>query len=239
MLKTRINYWNCSKIADLIRGTKKPYALELGSWDRWHKEAKKSHPFRYWIAESGLKTLQDIIYLPVDVYNNIRIYIHNRWIDSSHLIKTGLKPGQYYDLDTKILHGMFYELADLVEIEYSHLSKWNNKKQYTFIGGRCIEAGLDYLDWASKLTYDTDYGLRKGDKGFGEPTPQAITAQKTLELYNWWKNRANRPDPFDLYNKEKDGNNYIRKIEKIERAYDKEDTKMLIELIKIRGGLWT
>lgn len=239
MLKTRLNYWNCSNIADLIRGTKKPYALEWDCWDRWNKEAEKLHPVRYWLAESGLKILQDIVYFPLDVYRSIAIYIRNRWIDQSHLIKTGLRPGEYYDLDTKILHGLFYELVDLVEKEYANLSKYNTKKKYNFVNGRCVEAGLDYLDWAGKLTYDKDYGLRKGDKDFGQPTPQAITARKTLELYNWWKNATNRPDPFDLYTKEKDGKYYFRKIDKVEKDYSKEDTKMLIELIKIRGGLWT
>ena len=31
----------------------------------------------------------------------------------------------------------------------------------------------------------------------------------------------------------------FKKLEKIEANYEKEDTKMLIELIKIRGHLWT
>ena len=239
MLKTRIHYWSCSKFADLIRGTAKPYALEWGAWDEWNKQAKNKHPIRYWLAESGLKILQDIVYFPSDIYTSIRVYVRNRWIDHSHMIRTGLKPGSYYDLDTKILHGLFYGLVDLVEIEYAHLQRWNNKNKYKFVKGRCVEAGLDYLDWACNLTYDSDYGFKKGDKDFGQPTQQAITAQKTLELYNWWKNRPNRPDPFDLYTEEKDGKYYFRKIHKLEKEYEKEDTKMLIELIKIRGGLWT
>jgi len=31
----------------------------------------------------------------------------------------------------------------------------------------------------------------------------------------------------------------FKKLEKIEKEYDKEDTQMLIELIKIRNHLWT
>jgi hypothetical protein len=90
------------------------------------------------------------------------------------------------------------------------------------------------------LRYNKDYGITKQDKHYNEPTAQAIAAQKTLELYNWWKNiRPNRPEAHDLFSEEKDGKNYYKKIGKIEDHYEKEDTKMLIELIKIRGSLWT
>jgi hypothetical protein len=42
-----------------------------------------------------------------------------------------------------------------------------------------------------------------------------------------------------MFSKEKDGKNYYKKINKAMDDYDKEDTKMLIEFIKIRGSLWT
>lgn len=35
------------------------------------------------------------------------------------------------------------------------------------------------------------------------------------------------------------GPDYFLKIDDVEQLYDKDDTHMLIELIKIRGGLWT
>ena len=239
MLKTRIDYWNCSNFANFVRGTKKPYALGWKEWDNWHNEARRKHPIRYWLAEKGLKKLQNFIMFPLDLYHTIKTYIQNRWIDHSHMIRTGLKPGSYYDFDTKVLHGLFYELVNLVEIEYAHLSKWNNEKKYNFVKGRCVEAGLDYLDWSSKLVYNEDYGVKRGDKQFGKPTAQSKTAYKILELYNWWKNRPNRPDPYDIFSEEKDGKSFYKKISKTEEDYDKEDTQMLIELIKIRGGLWT
>ena len=117
-------------------------------------------------------------------------------------------------------------------------SKYNNSKKYKFVHGRSQEAGLDYLKWAGSLTYGSDYGFKKDSKDYNKPTPQATSAQKILELYNWWKSRENRPNIYDLYNKEKDGKSYYKKIDKLEKQYDKEDTKMLIELIKIRNHLW-
>lgn len=237
--RSRIYYWTCSKFADWIRGTSKPYALEWEAWDTWHDEAKNKHPFRYWIADEFLGYLQDVVNFPMDIYHTIEVYIRNRFIDKVHYLKTGLKPGEYYDFDWRIINGLFYELVELIETEYAHMGSYSEKKKYKFVRGRCPEAGLDYLNWAIGLRYGNNDGILKGDKLFGQPTHQAIAAKKTLELYNWWKNRPNRPDPYELFTKEKDGKYYYKKISKMEESYDKEDTKMLIELIKIRGNLWT
>ena len=33
MIRSRIKYWSCSKIADWIRGERKPFALSLEDWE--------------------------------------------------------------------------------------------------------------------------------------------------------------------------------------------------------------
>lgn len=251
MIRNRIHYWTCSKFADWIRGTPKPYALEWGEWSNWKKETKAKNPARFWLAEEGLDKLQNLVMFPSDLYYTVKTYIVNRW-DQSHVLKTGLKPGGYYDLDTKILHGLFTELVDLVEIEMAHMSRWGNDKKYIFTKGRSQEAGLDYLDWASSLTCGKSYQLNKKDQRYNKPTQQALDAQKIRELYLWWKNeRPNRPDPFVISGyAEKDSDDELfgkmtkerltrmKQCDKLERAYEKEDTDKLIQLIKIRRSLW-
>ena len=240
LIKSRIHYWNCSKFADLIRGVKKPYALEWNKWDEWKNEQKKQRPWRLWLSDTVLKRLQDIVNFPSDLYYTIKVYIRNRYIDKLHYLHSDLIPGEYYDLDTRILHSLFTELKDLVEVEYAHIMKSSkDSANYVFKKGRCPLAGLDYLNWAGQLKYNEDYGITLGDKHYDQLTEQAKTAQKVLELYNWWKNRPNRLDPYSIFSKEKDGKFYYRKIHKMEESYEKEDTKMLVELVKIRGGLWT
>lgn len=253
MIKTRLNHWNSTKLADFIRGTKKPWALGWGEWETWHENAKKLHPFRYWVAENLFKTIQDIVMFPYDLYHTVKVYINNRWIDKTHIIRTGLKPGQYYEFDYKVLHGLFYELVDIVEVEMAHLVKYTskNKDKFKFKRGRCEEAGLEYLDWASSLVYNEDYGFTKKDKQYNQPTNQAISARKIKELYLWWKHiRPNRIDPHSLLKKDidnddpfshisKDKKKIYKQIEKMEIAYTKEDTANLIDLIKIRSELWT
>ena len=237
--RARINYWSCSRFADWIRGTNKPFALGLDEWDVWRKNIKKHSPFRYWLAEEGLDFLQDIANFPLDVYHTIEVYVRNRYIDKIHYLKTNLTPGQYYDLDWRILNGLFNELVIFVESEQAHLMKAHKDKRYKFVKGRCREAGLDYLKWAGQLKLNEDYGFNPDDEDYNKPTAQAKDAVKILELYNWWLDRDYRVDPYTIYTKEKDGKYYYRKIAKMEDDYDKEDTKMLIELVKIRSSLWT
>jgi hypothetical protein len=239
LLKSRINYWSSSSLANWIRGSNKPYALEWEKWDEWHSEQKKSKPFRYWLSENLLNRLQDIVYFPIDVYRTIRVYIRNRFIDKIQYLHTGLKPGEYYDLDHRILYGLFNELVDFVELELSHLSKWDKNKKYKFVRGRCQEAQDDYFKWANHLKHQ------------GQLTEQAKASRKIKELYEWWKNdRPNRTDPLSdpilgdiddiVDNKNfKKKQKLYEKAYKLEQKYDEEDTKMLIDLIKIRHHLWS
>lgn len=193
---------------------------------------------------------------PSDLYYSVKVYINNRFIDKTHYLKTGLKPGNFYEFDHRILHGLFNELVDFVEIELALMSKWAGAKdrKYLFNNGRCEKAGLDYLDWAGNLRYDEDYLANKKHPKYGKLTPQAISALKIRELYTWWKHiRPNRPNPMEvsgysqleyeddeqLFRKRnKKHRECLRQLEKIEKDYEKEDTQMMINLIKIRKDLW-
>jgi len=241
MLKrTRFNYWSSSKFANFIRGESKPLVLGRDEWDEWHKNAKNKRPFRYWFAETGLKKLQNLIYYPSDLYYTVDVYVRNRWISKLQYLRTGLKPGEYYDLDTRILHGLFNELVIFVESEQAHLIKAYPERKYKFVKGRCKEAGLDYLNWSDQLIMNEDYGLQKDDPEYGKPTSQAIYSKKIGELYYWWTvTRPNRIDPYTMFTKKEIGLIYYKRIQELEDRYLQEDTDMLIELVKIRGAMWT
>lgn len=127
---------------------------------------------------------------------------------------------------------------------------------------RCPQAGLDHLDWAMTLT--NEEWLEEGEKHKAEPTGQAIRAKEIKELYIWWTTvYPNRPDPYEVSgwsaycdakrdlnegrlfgSKEtaelrKQGDKALKLSQKIEAQYDKEDTEMMIRLIKARDSLWT
>ena len=130
---------------------------------------------------------------------------------------------------------------------------------------RCPQAGLDHLDWAMTLVLDKDMGVDEDNPEHGKPTGQALRAKEIKELYTWWTvTYRNRPDPHEasgwseyceslrikfgtnwIGRSDKDtaskkaGDKALKLTTKIEAAYEKEDTEMMIRLIKIRDSLWT
>lgn len=272
MSRSRWNYWSCSPFADWLRGTNKPQWGTMEEWDDWHKESKKSYKFRYWLAEEGLDKIQDFVNFIPDLTLDALYYINNRWIDKRHYLRTGLEPGQWHEFESRALHGLFTELVNFVEIQAAwHHVVWDSEAQKKYSPPRwrnwyrlwrCPEAGIDYFNWASKLVINEEYGLNPGDEGYGNPTEQAIAAQKTLELYHWWTVvRPARPEPYEVsgwskYCSEAKGDRWIFSTNKtpeeeanvrsmldvvhnLEKQYDDEDTEKMIELIKLRRNLWT
>ncbi len=152
------NYWTCSKFADWLRGTPKPPMGTAEVWDAWEKTAK-AKKFRYWLAEEGLDHLQDLVRWPANRINDVRCYINNRWFIRSHAMTSSLKRGEWHDFDTRLLHAVFDELINFVEIEQAWMlvtcSEEDRKKYKTpwyrtvFRIGfwRCPEAGIAYLEW--------------------------------------------------------------------------------------------
>lgn len=276
----RSNYWSCTKFADWLRGTSKPEYASSKEWSQWKKEAKANHRFRFWLAEEGLDDVQNFLMWPIDKIYNIKYWFNNRFITKTHTLTSNLKRGQWYDFETRMLHGMFDELVNFVEIEraWNHVA-WDKKarKKYStpwyatgwwrFRVWRSAEAGIAYLNWASKLVFDEDYGTKPGDELYGKPTPQAETAIETLVLYYWWKDvRPARVDPHDASGwsdlcdrrranlseddewwmmeektdeEKEETRNSLEICDRLELEYTTEDEEMMIRLIKIRQGLWT
>ena len=116
----RTTYWSCTKLANRIRGKKKPLAATSEDWDVWHKEAKQAHPIRYWIAEEALDKVQAFIWWPVDKIYSVKYYINNRWVTRTHALTAhprDIKPGQWMDVGYRFLPCLFNELVDFVEVE--------------------------------------------------------------------------------------------------------------------------
>ena len=204
----KFNDWSYSKFADWLRGTPKPLAGTTEEWNAWEKTAKRKK-IRYWLAEESLNYLQNFVCWPANRIKDVRNYISNRWVSKSHALTSNLERGKWHEFDTRLLHAVFDELVNFVEIEQAWMlaisSEEEDKKYKTpwyrtlfHIGvWRCPEAGIAYLEWAAELKHDSDWTDKK-DPNFGEPTFQALAAQETLALYKWWKNeRPKRRDPME------------------------------------------
>jgi hypothetical protein len=261
------DYWSCSKFADWVRGTPIPRAGTTKDWNAWEKSARKKQ-FRYWLAEEGLDLIQNFLNWPKNRLNALRYYCDNRWIYKTHALTSSLKPGQWYDFDTRILHSAFDALVDFVEIEqaWHHLVCSDKKYRRTIFRirqWRNPDAGMEHLNWEAGLRHDEDW-VDRNDPDFGKPTHQALAAVETIALYKWWKEtRPKRPDPMDASgwsdycdSRKKDDDLWpdledeteeeraraseIRAIlRKMEHDQEEEDTEMLIRLVKLRHSLWT
>lgn len=258
----RSNYWSCSNLANWLLyqfDIKKPGAETVYGWKLWKQNAIAKHPWIYTTVEDGFDKLQDIVYFPYDVYDNIRTYIRNRFITRTHLIDTRLIPGQWHETDERLLHGMMELLVDFVEIEKAHMYTWSSPDEekpwylrYRFLiwgENRSREKGLAYLDWEMQLTDDREHYF----------TQQALMAQEQNEIYIWWKDiRPNRPDAYEVtgwnayyethpkiefFDENESDRTELRKLSnkvyKLEEDWNKEDEEMLQKLIKIRRSLWT
>ena len=211
----RKNYWSCSPFADWLRGTPKPGAQTGLGWAQWRKASKEKNPIRYWMAEEGLDYIQSFLWWPIDRVYSVKYYINNRWVTRTHCLTAhprDLPRGEWRDVGNRFLPCLFNELVDFVEIELAWANfRWDEQARQKhkvpwWANGwwririyRNPAAGLDYLDWSSKLVKNEDWGLNPGDPEYGEPTHQALGAIETLALYKWWKEvYPNRPDPHDI-----------------------------------------
>jgi hypothetical protein len=233
----------------------KPDALQWGEWKDWEKITRHEHPVGYWFTETlpyFLDGVEDMVFGP---FRDARYYFRNRFHRKCHILPTGLKPGDYFDLDTRILHGVMEALVDYVEVEKAWMQHiWNDEgKKVTLVRGRNAEAGLDYLRWEMTL----DNPERSEEE---RCSSQAAVAREIVIIYNWWKvERPLRPDPYDAsgytkafegfadvdilderadYDKEK-FRTLSNIVSEIEKRYDDEDTAMLIRVMVIRKSLWT
>lgn len=172
---------------------------------------------------------------------DIKYWIRHRTVDKYHVVNTGLKPG-YYDTDTRMLHANFSLLVDYVEVECAWMyyicteDIMTNRGKELFTVFRNRELGLKHLDW--EITLDDPYTKK-----------QSESAKEIRDLYLWWtEGRPARPDPWNLIPDPPDDITQpvnkatiklYDKVTKIENAYEKEDTKMLCRLMKVRGSMWT
>jgi hypothetical protein len=256
------------------------------AWRDWRRAAKKNHAVRYWIAEEGLDYLQNFTYYIPDKIYALKYYINNRFVTRTHALTahaSDIPRGEWRDLGDRFLPCMFNELVNYVEVELAwwHIA-WSDRAErakyhapfwatgwFRWRAWRCRQAGLDNLDWQSKLTWTADE-CEPGSPNIGKATPQAESAKEILQLYYWWTvYRPMRRDPHDasgwsaycderrLARKDTDDDflsdldrektpeeharvdAMLKLTNELEAKYETEDTDMMIRLIKIRRSLWT
>lgn len=263
------NHWDCTAWADKLRvmlgGIPKPKSASWDGWDEWKEEAQK-HKLAWLVVDVGLDKVQAVVTWPSYRFNDLRSYCKNRWGDKLHYLPTRLEPGKYYEVDTRLMHGMFETLVDFIECEkaWMHVVFESEEERRKYPGlykpwymrwkaFRCPEAGIAHLLWEMTLE--------------NEAPSQAAAANEELVLYNWWKHeRPARGDAWvvsglrEIYEglDSKYGSGWLLSDKKVitaserliyndardkeqalEEKWEREDEAMMIRLIKIRKNLWT
>ena len=225
------------------KGVESDTARSSNDWYEFKKYHKEHNPIRYFLNNE----FEAMFIWPWSMrLERLAEWVRYRTTRRYHIINTGMKPG-YADASERMLHVNFNMLKDFVEIEKAHMWTWHEEK-----GVPSKQPGVSHLVW--------EMGLEN------EVNNQAKNAREQYELYDWWtNNREHRIDPYetkehtaywdrsmelsgdghwligtekhpDLAKLQKKAHAMVNKLEK---GYAKEDEKMLIRLMKIRGSLWT
>lgn len=239
-----------------------PGALSSKGWRLFRDEFKQNAPIRYWIKND----FRHAVTLPVIwKYEAITNWIRYRTYDRYHVVKTGLPPG-YCGAETQMFNASFNILKDFVEVELAwHSYMWSDeRKSATFAEKhvpfyrvfkpfRSREWGLKHLDWASTLD---DPNLPPHERC----DHQARDAREIKELYLWWTDKrpqrkeveavpygdqglgifSSLDDDFDRNSDDyKAFTSAMEQNDKLNEAWEAEDTEMFIRLVRIRKALWT
>lgn len=221
-------YWSCSKFADIIRGTPKLRHGTGDQWAQWKIEARARNPIRYWVAETALRKLEKVIIWPSQQLDNVKNYLQNRYVSKTHvLISNTLRPGMWYEFDTRLLHCAFDGLVNFVEGEFTNHGLMVDSTDDLDSPEEIIKREiLDLYNWwktdrpARPDPFDVS-GYRKiyarkraANIGIGQTVPESIISKE--EIQNALKvNRETRV------------------------KYHEEDQQMLIRLVKISSSMWT
>lgn len=163
------------------------------------------------------------------MFRNAQAYLANRFVDKTHILRTYLPKGDFYEMHDRVLHASFEALVDWVEIECAIHHKiwakddppwWHRFK----LSNRDPKAGLDYLNWCVNLRFDPFYE--------GKISRQSSSAETAIELYLWWKvERPSRLDPYGL-------DVPYEVMDAMEKAQMKDDQQQLCKLAKVLDSLW-
>ena len=230
------------------KGVEPNVARSPEDWSAFKKFHKEHNPIRYFINND----FESVFIWPWSMRLERAIdWVRYRTTRRYHIVNTGMEPG-YADFSEQLLHVNFNMLKEFIEKEKG--SMW----QYHEASSKDDkQPGVSYLIWEMGLEADESWGGNK---------VQAKNAREQYELYDWWTNiRPCRVDPMDtaehnaywkmrdeiygtdcFFCADKDTPELkgLQKLsyalsEKLGKKYSKEDEKMLIRLMKIRGSLWT
>jgi len=111
--------WSTSKFATKLRGTPLPEWGTKEEWEAWRLEAKKAHPFRFWLTESVFRRIDIAVHYPINKVIYYKYFLKSYFTDRKDILTSNglLKRGEWYDLDTRIEVCVFESFKNFIEQE--------------------------------------------------------------------------------------------------------------------------
>jgi Skp family chaperone for outer membrane proteins len=242
-LWSRVEDYIESKIQEKIGPVSKNHKT-AGTAEEWvsYMAKKKTTGFLYRISQI-IDWINSFCYRwSLTLWYDPKWWVINRFFKTRWRVTARtLKKGQYYDIDTTILHINMEMLCDFIE---------NEKNGYPW---ELTELNKKLKNEPSALDCDKETGIS------GMPEHQWKSMVVAWEIYEWWKNYEKRQEEIDsVYDEIPERKNdsdcvmgmfskenreiakpYYAKIHELEDKLDKEEQEMLIKLIEIRKFLWT
>jgi len=249
----RVSYWSNSKFAKALRKVfGLPPQLECGTIEQWNEieiEEKRISLIGIRVIES-LNTVQKIVYWIPDTFSKAVYWVSN-WKNSSHVLKTSVKVGNWGDLTSKIPDALMYAIIEFIETECFSMGSWDQEDVKAYNDQSYIRRRLFPVKIASSLRekYGREYIKFQIDNG-----ADAEAYGEILAAYSFDKNRYFRFDPY-----EESGWNEIisiqgegsfmrftdeqkacyKIIDELEMEFHRQTTEHCTNLVKHRGFLWT
>lgn len=212
--------WSETKLAKSFLhyyGIETPYALSCEGWAEHERKYKDRLPYK---LVNWLDDVQDIVWIPINKFYDIRWYLKNRFVTKPHYLKTGFKKGHWHEFDERVLYGLFNELVIFVE----------------------QEKGMDNIEW--DLTLDDSLSVGQKERSewllkayfwWKDERPKRVDPYDLVDF-------GELPNCLADYQDEEKANTYLQKyaiVNRMEEEYYQEDSKWLHELIDRRRDLWT
>jgi len=157
---------------------------------------------------------------PVKHIHDLYHYIRHRLTTKTHLIKTGLENGRWWDTDSRMLYGLMSLLIEYIEKEKAfERIEWNSDEYHK----KAYEEMVAIRDWW--LNYDNR------QKEISDALTVWHDAKFTSGEDDWIED-INREDTLEQ-------KALSDKLHGLEGGLLQEEEEMMIRLIKIRGFLWT
>jgi len=241
----------------------KPTAATWDDWEKWRETAQKEHPIVYWVTEKLPRKLEWVTNHTVGYFEDASTYIINRKCQT-HCLPSRLKVGRNHSFETRVLYSLFDTFNDNIERgeAYFETTAYNEStgtredqvpwyQDIFFKPWRSPELGRQHLK--TMLAEDMDAEAK-------------YTTFEKIVLYSWWNeiypNRGDAivesglaqfldemRDKYDtknlfsfrkILNQEEQAKYdlFNRRVDEIEKQWEKEEDEMLHRLISLRRKLW-